>query len=57
MLSKDCERLLTNNRSDDHRVLWEQPTLRRLAANQAAGGSGMCNDGQGTGCGPALQHS
>jgi hypothetical protein len=40
----------------DARAPWERPALRRLAANQATGGPGPCDDGVGGGCGPAGQH-
>jgi hypothetical protein len=57
-MSSKNSNLGLNNISEvcDTRAEWERPVLRRLAANQAAGGPGPCNDGTGGGCGPAGQH-
>ncbi len=40
---------------NDKRDLWQRPTLRRVGANSAESGSGLCDDGQHVGCG-AAQH-
>jgi hypothetical protein len=41
----------------DKRGLWERPELRRIAANNAEGGSLFVDDGNCTGTSPAPQHS
>ena len=39
------------------RAPWERPALRRLAANQAKGGTQPCNDGSGVGGCDNFNHS
>ncbi len=41
---------------EDKRALWERPTIRRLAANDAQGGMGPLDDGNCVG-GNSDQHS
>jgi len=44
-------------KQDDKPALWERPTLRRLAASDAKGGSLFIDDGNCTGTSTAAQHS
>jgi hypothetical protein len=55
MSASDDSKVVVRDRSGN-RAIWVRPTLRRLAANKAENGSGMCNDGMGGGCGPPLVH-
>ena len=49
MSALDDSKVVVRDRSDN-RAIWVRPTLRRLAANKAEGGSGFCDDGQHVGC-------
>jgi hypothetical protein len=50
MIASNDSKVVVGDRSDN-RAIWVRPTLRRLAANKAeAGGTRLCDDGQGHGC-------
>jgi hypothetical protein len=47
----------TQDTDESARAPWERPALRRLAANEARGGTNPGNDGKGGGSGSDVQHS
>jgi hypothetical protein len=51
MNASDDSKVVVTDPSDN-RAIWVRPTLRRLAANKAEGGTRLCNDGGGVGCNP-----
>jgi len=49
MSASNDSKVVVGDRTDN-RAIWVRPTLRRLAANKAENGNGVCNDGQGSSC-------
>ena len=57
MSDQSYDLLRANQKAHDKRAMWERPAVRRLAANNAEGGSSNLDDGNCTGTGNDFHHS